>query len=480
MLPLLSARRWPPPGRAFTGAFLFQDDQLQHLSFVEQASRGAWIFVNKFDLRSQAPFLVNATWWLGGLIARLARLSPIDGYLVLHLIAPGLLVWAAWRALTPDGTDRPHLGWALVLFLTGGGLGWVAAARGRPLAESLDLGTSLFPFMQLLIGPHSVVGTALLLLALVGHARWRVGRAGRAAWLLPACLLGITRPFDLGTFVLVSGGLAAREAVRHGARQALVQVSELLWLLPVLVYDFLVFRLHPSFSPMSGEQNRLPAPGLLPLVLAIGPAVALAALGRRRPSGPEEAEVRVSLLVAAVMTVAVIGSPVPFGLQLLGGLGPVVLLLAALRVAPRHLAVAALLFSPAALVTLWRFCNPPPQWFPPLAYLQVPEALRGRAQEGDVVLADPTFGLFVAALSPCRVVVGHRVLTPDYDRRRAEVGAFFDPRRSASWRREYLGAVGARYVVTRAGDEPALADLRRAWRFSADGAEVWEIDAPRF
>jgi hypothetical protein len=64
--PWVRARRSPPPGRAFSGAFLYQDDHRQYLSFVEQAARGEWLFVNKFDPQPQRPFLFNAGWWAAG------------------------------------------------------------------------------------------------------------------------------------------------------------------------------------------------------------------------------------------------------------------------------------------------------------------------------------------------------------------------------------------------------------------------------
>ncbi len=478
LLPLLSARLWPPPGRAFTGAFMFQDDHAVYLSFVEQASRGAWTFTNKFDLRPHEPFLVNLTWWLGGVIARVLRSSPIDGYLVLHLLAPGALILGAARVLSLGGLQGQRQGWAVTLFLTGGGLGWLGIWRHRPVPEALDLGTTLFPFMQLLLGPHSLVGTALLLLTLGGHLRWRLGRAGRAQWLLPACLLGVTRPFELGLFLLVAGVLAAREAARRGLWPALAGAAELLWLLPVLTYDFLVFRLHPSFSLFASEQNRLPAPTLAQLAWALGPVALLALLGRQRAAGLEAGETRATLQLAAVATAAAILSPVLFGLQFVSSLGAVLLLVAALRCPPRHLALATLLLAPSAVVALWRDCNPPPQRFPPAAYVQIAAVLRAHAQKDDVVLATPDVGLFAAGLSPCRVVVGHRVLTPDYDRRLSEVAAFYDPGTPSAWRREYVKEIGARYVAVPAGSHSWLADLGPVRRFPVAGAELWELGAP--
>src|SRR5512145_1112349 len=70
-LPYLAAWRWPPSGQVFGGAFFYEDDFHQYISCVEQAMRGRFLFVNKFDVRPQTPYVVNLEWWLGGVLARL-------------------------------------------------------------------------------------------------------------------------------------------------------------------------------------------------------------------------------------------------------------------------------------------------------------------------------------------------------------------------------------------------------------------------
>ncbi len=74
-------------------------------------------------------------------------------------------------------------------------------------------------------------------------------------------------------------------------------------------------------------------------------------------------------------------------------------------------------------------------------------------------LVDP--GLIVAGLAPCLVVLGHRVLTPGFASRVEEVRRFYTRETSPLWRRGYLEAVRARFVLLPA---PGAGWLDRGWR----------------
>src|SRR5262245_15648121 len=288
ILPFLQASAFPPKGRWFTGFFHYQDDLYQDLSFVEQARRGQLLFQNKFDIRPQEGFLINLEWAGAGLLARGLGLGPLGGFHAMGFVAAFVLVVVASRVLLAGGCRS--LLWGLALFLGGGGLGWIRLGLGARAWTLPDLATTLFPWNQRLAGgPHALLGTGLFLWALLGFVEWRGGGGGRVRWLLPAAVLGLVRPFDLGLFGVTAAVVLAFESAReprpwrHWVRAALA----LAWLAPVLFYDALAFALHPAFAVWSSAQNSIASPGPAALAWALAPAAALAgtSLWRIAPGG---------------------------------------------------------------------------------------------------------------------------------------------------------------------------------------------------
>lgn len=472
-VPWLKAWLEPPAGRAFAGAFLYQDDHLQYLSFVEQAARGEWLFVNKFDPRPQRPFLFNAGWWAAGRLSAVLRVPIEVGWFAWGLVAAAVLVLGIRRMLALGGRAGAALDWGTVLVLIGSGLGWVRLLGGAPTAQIADLTFSFFPWMQLTAGAHGTLGTALLVWALTLHLEWlRQGRP-RWRWIAAAWILGLSRPFDLATFLLVA---AATSALDAGARRDRAW-TDLAWLAPVLFYDGLAFALHPSFGGWSGRQNVVPLPGAGALAAALGPALALAAwaFARWRIDGTVRSTLAAWVLTAGLL----LGSGLGFASQFATSLGPAVLLAVALGAPRRLLPGLALLLSPTTLVLWWSVVRPVPELFPPRDYRAAAMALAPECAPGDVVYGPGDPSLFVAGLTPCHTAFGHRVLTPDFAERAAESVIFFAEPTTAAWRSGRLARMGARFVMVPAGRKRWLAGTAFAPRWRFTGFEVWEAPPSR-
>jgi len=476
LLPYALASAWPPPGSFFGGAFAFQDDFYQYLSFVEQAGRGAVLFRNKFDVTPQSPALLNVAWWTAGLLGAAAG-GPVAGLHALRALGIGLLLRGATLMLEAGGLTGRRLVWGVALVATGGGLGWLRLWWGVPPMEVADVGMCLYPWWEALVSGHALVGTALLVLALAWHVRWREGRGPRWRWLVAAAVLGLCRPFDFGLFLLVVVAAAAPRLVRGPSRgEALGQLAPLLWLGPVLFYDLLVFGFHPAFAVYS-RQNVVPTPPLSTLGWALLPAGPLAALGLlRRQDGC--AELRRALRAWAVVELAFLLAPGGgFALQFVNSLGALVLITAALASPPRWLPALTLAACPTSLLLLWVSFHPAPAWFPPVAYREVALDLKRDCRPGDVLLAPMDPSLIVAGLAPCHVVLGHRVLTPGFASRVEEVRRFYTRETSPAWRSGYLDAVRARFVLLPAPGEGWLDGAwRRVRRFS--NFERWDRIEP--
>jgi hypothetical protein len=446
--PFLVAMLRPPTGRAFSGAFAFQDDYQQYLSFVEQASRGALLFVNKYDPRPHEPFLLNLTWWTGGALARVLGRDQRLGFLVLGALALLVLLLGAERFLRHGGLRGAPLAWALALFATGGGLGWLRTWMGVPAWQVPDVGTCMFPWSQAIVGAHGLVGTALLLLGLERYLAWRDGGA-RRPWLLCAALLGVTRPYDLLVFVAVVAGFSVRDLVAGRTREAFAPALEMIWLLPIAFYDALVFVGHPAFNLYTSAQNEVPMPRVVETAFALGPAVLLAALGRA-PGARTDAG-RLAAWGAAALIVALAVVRLPFVLQLSNALGALLLLWAGLAVPARRLPWAVLALCPTSILLLWQILRPPVVWFLPRDYETAAVQLARQCRPGDMVLGPVDPSLVIAGRAPCGVLLGHRVATPDMERRAEEARRFYSAATTVEWRRHLLRDLAPAFVLMPAG-----------------------------
>jgi hypothetical protein len=450
-LPVLQAYLLPPAGtRLLAGTLIYQTDFCQHLSFVEQATRGAWLFENKFDTRPQPPFVANLEWWAAGRLAWLFGRGPIFGFYALGTLATLALLAAVARALVHAGVREGRFAWALALFATGGGFGWIRWLQGAPLMLIPDLSMAVYPWTQRLMGSaHALVGTSLLLWTILLFAEWRTGRRGRAGFLLCGTALGLTRPFDLLLFEAVALSFVLIDIARRvPVRQALERGLTLLWLLPVSVYCLCAFYLHPSFD-LYTRQNDTGRPPLFELFMALVPAATLAlVLSRRALASPEAAVVARSLGLCSVAAVVLMFMPGGFGFQFVNALGSVLLLLVGMRLpAGTRGALLVLLLVPSSAASFRVYMTPGDGVFSKKEWTGVVDFLRAECRPGDVVYSRFGVGSVVAALTPCSVTHGHHVLVPDYRLRQEEDARFFDPRSAPVLRRGLVDVRHARFVV---------------------------------
>jgi hypothetical protein len=459
----------PPAGRAFPPALWFQDDVYQHLSFAEQASRGHLLLGNKFDPRKHVALLVNPTWAAMGLAGRAVGNLVVGMHLValLSVVALGAGVG---RWLHRAGLRGRALTWAILLFFTGGGLGWLQLLiSGQDGPSSPDLSMAVFPSFHVLnASAHACAALAMLVWSLQLLLDWRSGQGRAWTWIAVAALLGLSRPFDLVLFALVALSLAGRDALRGEGREAMRLAGTLAWLGPVVLYDGLVYFLHPSFSLWTGPQNFVPGPSWSGLAWGLGPAVLAASWPRRGTAPePEDAFAASSRWVFAVWAglavISLVPGPLAFASQFANAAGAALLLSAAARLPPKALPWAVVALLPSTLVNGARLAWPPESWFPPRDYAEAVRALAQRCEPGEFVYGPSDPSLMIAAGTPCGAIFGHRVLTPDFSQRAAESEIFYNPHTTAAWRREYLARMGARFVLIprRSGD----------WLGSAPGLE---------
>jgi hypothetical protein len=424
-LPYARAILMPPAGTRFVGVFYSIPDVYNYFSYMQQAEDGAFVFVNKLTLDPHAPALVNLEWWAVGRLSGLTGLGLPLAFRILGLGATFLLVVGVDRWLTSAGLPERHRLGALLLVFLGGGFGGVLfLVLGPPAWRFLDLTTGLFPCLGILVNPHFVTGAALLVWALIGLVR---GGAGTALGLVLGNGLGLSRPYDL---VLLVGIRVLSVAMTRPPSKWPRELLPLLGFLPAVLVNYRVLYASPAFRMLSGFKYVLPDFG--GYALALGPALALAALGARVALAGEGTEraYRTALLAWAVMALFTMGGLAivyPYLAQSAANIGVPLFGLAALGLAgrpPRVLLLVALFFSTTGVIALKLLLEDNPSWFVPKERIEAALALHDPCRGGGVVMAPPEIGMYVNAYSACRAYVTH-VVAPDTAEREQEMSDFY-------------------------------------------------------
>lgn len=476
-VPYVTAALRPPAGAVFTGTFFYQDDMYQYLSFVEQAARGAFVFRNKFDPQPNPAVVVNVEWWTAGVLARRLGGSPVLGFHALRILAIFGLIAGAARVLAAAGVSGRRLAWALALVATAGGLGWLRLLGGVPGSRVPDVLMGFFPFHQSLMNAHFVTGNALFVWALAFHLEWRAGLRSRWPWVAAAWALGFSRPYDLVSFAVVALVLAWLPRQR---RPPIASTLELAWIAPVFGYYALLMSSQRGLGGWTGVQSRDLTPPLFEFGIALLPALALVALFWRQPAAEDPLGVRRALVAwAVVVALILVGYPSPMAKQFAVTLGPAVILLAALLTPSRWLPAAAAALCPTSVFLLWRVFHPYPDWFAPRDYVEAVRFLDHACGGNDVALAPTDLSLMIGGLTPCRVALGHRGLTPAWPAAIEAGTRFYDAATPAAWRWSYLESLGADYVLLpRAGGALLGGDARAVPRLKLPLLEVWQVTPP--
>ncbi len=434
-----------PTGTTFVGTFYYVDDFYNYLSHVEQAQRGGLVFRSKLAPPDAAPRLVNLEWLVVGWLAAALGGDSILAYRVFGLGMLALLVALAARWLARCGLPAERRLAGLLLVFTGGGLGGLLYWLGwLPGERALDLRTGAFPFVEALANPHFVAGTALLLASLSAFA------AGRP-WLGAALgsVLGLVRPYDAALVTLVEVLAMLLSAPPRTWPRRLLPVAALL---PVLAYSAWLVRAAPGFGAFASPGYTAEAATPLELLIALGPAAALALTAARdwptRDQPGHGHHLRLALW-AACATAVVLLRPVSFSLQFLVGAGLPLLVLAGLGVgrrSPRGLALAVPLLATNACVAAWLCTLPRLGTHPPAERFRIALALRPICRPGELVLAPRDVGLYVGGLTPCWPYVSHAA-APGFDDRQSAVDEFYSPLTPAGARATLLDRICPAYVV---------------------------------
>jgi hypothetical protein len=420
--PYLHATLSPPPGTRFVGAFYSIPDVYNYFSYMQQAQDGFFLFTDKLSLAPHGARLVNVEWWAVGWFSGITGLGLPLSFRLLGVVSSLFLVLGVARWLARSGLPASHDQGALLLVFLGGGAGGILfLLLGPPAWRFTDLTSGLFPIISMLVNPHFVTGTALLVWSVLGLSH---GGLGTLSGLVAGNVLGLSRPYDL--VLLVGIRLLSVVATLPPSRWARALLP-LAGLLPSIAVDYWVF-----FESSAFRGFRQSSPDLGAFALAIGPALLLAIPGAFRIVR-EESPARLygmALLAWAVVVLlanAVLTIPFPFMSQSAVNVGIPLFGLAALGLArrsPRVLLLAAALYSSTGLIAMKLLLETNPSWFAPEERIDVAWALRPQCRPGEIVMAPSEIGMYANAYSSCRAFITH-VVAPDSATRQEEMTAFY-------------------------------------------------------
>ncbi len=445
---------WGPADLVHVGSFWYPRDFTVYLAAMQQGAESpSWLIYDRFTPEPHAPVFMFPVYVAIGKLAALLGVAPLAVYYAGEVIARvGLLatlyVFAA--GVLPSVGQRRL---ALALMLVGTNLGLWVAVLVEPLArvlgetEGLPLGAELETMtLGVFLAPlHLMLGLAFTLLCVTAFAAAAEPDAGwRARLALAGAVLGLAlvHPFNLPVVIGVFGAYTTLLLVRNrrwpGAAAVAVVLAGAV-ALPFLAYNYYTFRIEPFWSVVYGQQNTVPSPSPLRLLMDYGLVLVLAPFALRAWRRPWTDRQWLYLLWAALL-LAALYAPVPFQRRLALGLQPGLAVLAAAAlawwggqlssrgrrwlgwgVALAALPTAAFLYVGMLLSAA---TNAPVEvYVARRAEWEAGEWLARQMSPSDVVLATEDSGFWLAALVPGRVWLGHKGITYDVPAKRAVVAA---------------------------------------------------------
>jgi hypothetical protein len=351
-LPYAWAAAITPDGFEYFGLLYNPDDQNVHLAWARQAQEGHFFFRDLFTTEAltsgERPLFTNLFCWLMGIVSALTHLPLIWIYHAFRLMFAALaMLWfyALCAALTPDRRIRLI---ALLLAAFSSGAGWLRPIFptriliDRPDLLNFPMMPEAFTFSSAFIFPLYIASMAFLPLIYLltwraratGDLRYAVG-AGCAALLLANIHTYDVLPLNAtlllwaiwSTLPLQNKRQArnnseesdAPQQAKNGRAHWLAPLIVILFTLPPLIYQWLVFRDSDEFRIKALTPT--PAPPLPDILLSYGPLMLLAALGAvvsRRDAQTRQGTLLMTMW--AGVTLLLIYAPVSFARKMIEGL----------------------------------------------------------------------------------------------------------------------------------------------------------------
>jgi hypothetical protein len=273
-----------------------------------------------------------------------------------------------------------------------------------------------------LINPHFVVGTALLVWSLLAFERVP-GCGGPIATAVLGSVLALSRPYD-AALVLAIAGLAV--VFTRPPRRWIPETAPLLPMLAPIAYTAWVLYRVPAFVAFSSMADYA-FPPMGDMATALGPAAAAAIAGAIATPRPALLRARTLVAWSTIGAALVVFHPLAITLQFLAGIGVPLVALAALGAASRPPWVtmaAAALFATTPVVAMQIVMTDNGRWLVPAERVEAARALGSSCRDGGIALSPPDIGLYGLAHAACRPFLAH-IAAHDFEERDALARRFY-------------------------------------------------------
>lgn len=497
-----------PGGYNFLGLTHNIDDGAVYLSWMRQAADGHFLIRNLYTTDPQCAIQFNVFFLVMGWLAAATRLPLIWVY---HIFRAGLgvgvilAVWKLSKLFLDDANERRLL---VPLIGLSAGVGWLIPGA-RPPGGPVDVWQpEAITFLSIYLNPLFLAGLVLMIgsfyFLVLAHRTGSVSHAVYAG--LCMLLLGNVHTYDLLTvacvwtaYLMVDMISARRFATRTVALSALAACIAA----PSVAYQFYVYASDPVYR--ARVNTPIPSPPIWSFFVGYGLVLLGAVAGwitiaRRHIFNcqPSTVNRQLLLVVWSVIGFALPYIPVAQQRKLIMGLHIPLCILCAIALAgllsrikrplARGLALAFILFTTGSNLAfishdmlLLSIDETAPGYAP---YMSTGEMnamgyLRAKLKPRDVVFAQPTFSLFVPALSGRTVYYGHWSETPGYKFKISAWMRFVNPR-TPDWARVLIleDSEATFYVSTSARTLPSARFVSQALKrvYRSGEVRVFKVD----
>jgi hypothetical protein len=474
------------PGNQFGGEIISLEDQHSYVSALRQGAAGSWqyqLFYTHLPHEGgyvKLPYLTLGHvvgWMRGGQASTSDFIMALNIFRVLAGI--GMMLTSYW--LIAVYIDRPALRWlAWGVAILGGGLGWMLLpflkespfGLGLPVELNIPEGFSALILMSV---PHLALarcmsyGGWILHLRAVEKANWKHSLMAGVAWLV----MGLCVPFfiaQLGVLICVWLGVLWLARRAFPLREFLL--SGVAGVLPVLylIYNMVAFTSNPVYA-LWGQQNALPSPPVIDLVLAYGVLILCGLAALRDILARSDSPHMALLLAWPVTAFGLVYLPISIQRRLLEGVIVPLAIMAVWSVARLSqrvrplvslsigaVVLALLIPSTVLLVAGGSITVARQAWpiFHPADERAGFDWLEREAQAGSVVFSTRASGTFLPAYAGMRVYVGHGPESLNTADKEQIAIKFYSDGMDDVDRLALLREIKARYVWVGIGEHPLL------------------------
>jgi len=305
--PYLLGHVTAPPGTQFTHVLINTYDQNNYLAYARQAASGQWLFHNPMTGEPHGDVFFNIEWLAVGKVSNLLGISLTGATHILRLLSIFVMCIAVYwlSAFCFHGVLMRRL--TLVAVMTGGGFGWLSSLK-VPLHQSYtaDMWAGFFPFFCSMMVPHFLITQAFIILGICFVLSGEHSGRMRDFFLAGFCYLlaGSCRPYDMVYLLLGTSVYMAVMLVkdRQVDRLMCLRAIPVLMCIPLLLYYYWIFKVHPVFSSWSVPGDSPPSPLALSTSLGLAGLLLVPAAWRLRLQRADKP----LILLASCLSVAVL------------------------------------------------------------------------------------------------------------------------------------------------------------------------------